>query len=87
MKSKPVEFRTPDGFVLPEGTEAGEDFDVVCTLRAKNNGTLCLVKLGDVDMPGYADREDKSERPEYGQARDMMTGGETTNGPMMGQES
>jgi hypothetical protein len=25
-------------------------------------------------MPGYKDRETKSERPEYGNARQMMTG-------------
>lgn len=77
----------PDGWVAPEGIEVGEDFDQVCTFRMKGTGTLCLVKLGDADMPGYKDKEDKSERPQYGKARDMMTGGQMASGPMMGQES
>lgn len=76
MKTKPVEFAIPAGFTAPEGTEPGEDFDVVCSLRMKGNGTLCLTKLGDVEMPGYQGREDKDERPRYGMARDMMTGGQ-----------
>lgn len=74
MKSKPVEFQIPEGFTIPEGTEPGEEFDVVCSLRAKNNGTLCLTRLGDTEMPGYKDSKgDTAERPKYGQARDMMT--------------
>lgn len=73
MKSKRVEFHIPEGFTLPEGAEPGEDFDLVCSLRVKPNGTLCLTKLGDVEMPGYKDKDDK-QRPEYGQARQMMTG-------------
>lgn len=74
MKSKLVEFAIPEGFTLPEGAEPGEDFDLVCSLRVKAGGTLCLTKLGDVEMPGYNDKEPKTERPEYGQARQMMTG-------------
>jgi len=73
MKSKPVEFGIPEGFTAPEGVEAGEDFDLVCSLRMKAGGTLCLTKLGDVEMPGYKDKDEK-QRPEYGQARQMMTG-------------
>ena len=74
MKSKPVEFAIPEGWVVPEGAEPNEDFDLVCSLRLKPNGTLCLTKLGDVEMPGYRDKESRSERPQYGQARQMMTG-------------
>jgi hypothetical protein len=75
MKSKPVEFQIPEGYTLPEGAEPGEDFDVVCSIRVKANGTLCLVKLGDVEMPGYKDKDkDDKQRPAYGQARQMMTG-------------
>jgi hypothetical protein len=74
MKSKLVEFAIPEGFTLPEGAEPGEDFDLVCSLRVKAGGTLCLTKLGDVEMPGYKNKEPKTERPEYGQARQMMTG-------------
>jgi hypothetical protein len=75
MKSKPVEFQIPKGFTLPEGAEPGEDFDLVCSLRVKPNGTLCLTKLGDVDMPGYGNGDDDSDgKTQYGKARQIMTG-------------
>lgn len=61
MKSKPVEFSAPAG-VVPEGTEANEEFDAVATFRVKESGTICLVKIGEVDMPVY---KDKGERPSY----------------------
>ena len=73
--------------MLPEGTEPGEDFDLVCTLRTRKDGKICLVRLGDVEMPGYRDKEDRGERPQYGKARDMMTGGQTMAGGMMTGES
>ena len=72
MKSKRVEFQIPEGFMLPEGADT--DFDLVCSFRVKPGGTLCLTKLGDVEMPGSTDKEYRSERPQYGQARQMMTG-------------
>lgn len=74
MKSKPPEFDLPDGFMLPEGTEPGSDFDLVCSFRLKKGNRLCLVRLGEFDMPGYDDKDDQS-RPQYGQAREMMTAG------------
>jgi len=78
MKSNRVEFDLPEGFTLPEGTEPGSEFDLVCTFRLKKNKKLCLTELGDFDMPGYDDKEDASEplKPgEYGQAKQMMTAG------------
>lgn len=74
MKAKPVEFPVPEGFMAPEGVEAGKDFDLVCSFRLKPRGTMCLTKLGDLAMPGYDDKDDKPNRPEYGHARQMMTG-------------
>jgi len=75
MKTKQVEFQIPDGFVVPEGTETGEEFDAVCSFRVKDNGTVCLTRLGDTEMPGYREaKEDARERPKYGQAKQMMTG-------------
>lgn len=57
-----MEFTPPAG-VVPEGTTPGEDFDLVCTLRMKEGGTVCIVKAGDVSMPGY---DEKSEsKPSY----------------------
>jgi hypothetical protein len=53
MRTKRVEFAPPEGSV-PEGLGAGEDFDLVCTFRVKDNGEVCLVKFGDTDMPDTA---------------------------------
>lgn len=60
-----VEFPAPKGFVLPEGAEPGQDFDLVCTLRTKENGNICLVQLGDVKMPGYDNREGETKKQDY----------------------
>lgn len=68
MMTKRVEFRPPDGAV-PEGTTAGEEFDSVCTFRVKDNGQICLVKLGDTEMPGYEDSS--SYKQDYQPPQDM----------------
>lgn len=62
MKTKRVEFTPPAG-VVPEGTTPGEEFDVVCTFRVKDGGTICLVEAGDVKMPGYDESSDS--KPTY----------------------
>jgi hypothetical protein len=77
MRNKPVEFRAPDG-VVPEGTSEGEDFDLVTTYRMKGDGNVCLVKIGDVDMPGEGKEKAKGS-PDYSDmSQDMVqsqTGG------------
>ena len=55
--AKRIEFRPPTGSV-PEGLTAVEDFDSVCTFRVKANGDICLVMLGDTQMPGYGEKPD-----------------------------
>ena len=62
-KSKRVEFAPPHGFTMPEGIDKNENFDLVCSFKMKDSGTLCLTMLGDTQMPGY----DSSERhkPDY----------------------
>lgn len=75
MKTKRVEFALPDNFSVPEGMTAGEDFDVVCTLRLKPDGSVCLVMLGDTQMPGYNDVKGVSnDRPDYSGAAKQMAG-------------
>lgn len=69
MKSKRVEFQVPQG-VVPEGTEAGEDFDLVSTFRLKGDGSCCLVQMGDVKMPGYDDKADY--KPDYSEEAQSM---------------
>lgn len=63
VTTKRVEFVPPNG-ATPEGTQAGEEFDAVCTFRVKDNGQICLIQLGDVQMPGYSDSP-MAHKPEY----------------------
>lgn len=60
---KRVEFKAPEGFTLPEGKQAGDTFEEVATFKIKPDGSLCLVELGDVKMPGYG--EDTSDDAQY----------------------
>lgn len=78
---KRIEFTPPAG-VVPEGTKAGEDFDLVSTFRVKNDGQICLVQVGDVKLPGYSDKADKG-RASYADEHKAMLGtggGETQTG-------
>lgn len=61
MRSNKVEFKAPDG-VVPEGTQAGEEFDMVCSFRVKDSGQVCMTMMGDAKMPGY---DEKDKRPDY----------------------
>lgn len=63
LKMKRVEFRPPNG-VVPEGTQAGEEFDAVTTYRVKGDGMICAVMIGDVKMPGYDDSP-MAYKPDY----------------------
>lgn len=61
-------FQPPPNFTPPEGADApGKEFDMVCTLKVEEDGRLCIVKLGDQDMPGYDDDEEDGRhgRPSY----------------------
>lgn len=72
MQGKLVEFKPPAGFVLPEGTGAEGEFDLVSTFRMKPNGNICLVMMGDHKMPGYSDSGAKNKEG-YGEyAKGMM---------------
>lgn len=57
-----LEFKAPAG-LAPEGSEEGTEFEEVATFRVKKNGMICLVAIGDHQLPSY----DKSEH-EYGEA-------------------
>lgn len=58
-----IEFKPPPGLV-PEGAEEGTEFEEVATFRVKKNGTICLVAIGENQMPGY---DGKSSTQEYGE--------------------
>jgi hypothetical protein len=81
--SKKVEFTPPEGFTPPE--HKGDEFDLVCTFRVKEGGTICLIKLGETNMPGYehdegGEHEDSEHKPSYGE----YTKGMTSMMPSMG---
>ncbi len=72
MKTK-IEFSAPPG-TIPEGTAAGEEFDLVCTFRVKSNADICLVVLGDVHMPGYSEKGRDKGKPSYADEHKAMMG-------------
>ena len=78
MDKKRVEFPIPKGFTLPEGTGRGDEFDAVCTFRVKENGDICLTRLGDTTMPGY--EKDKGHKPTYSGIVEQM---QAAREPMM----
>ena len=53
---KRVEFKPPAG-VVPEGTMSGSTFEEVSTFRVKKNGDICLIAIGQKQMPGYSDKD------------------------------
>lgn len=84
MKSNPVEFMPPAG-VVPETTSPGDEFDLVTTYRLKPDGKVCLVKAGDVDMPGYGDKDKgMAKAPDYS---NMAEGMRSAMASGMGEQS
>lgn len=62
---KKVEFKPPSDFQPPEVADPGKDWDMVCSFRTQPDGSICMTKLGDTDMPGYgskAGKEDDEQR-------------------------
>lgn len=79
---KRIEFTPPAG-VVPEGTKAGEEFDLVSTFRVKPDGNICLVMIGDTKLPGYSDNDKSKGKPSYADEHEAMMGsggGETQTG-------
>ena len=55
---KLIEFKPPKDAPIPEGLAAGETFSEMGTFRLKPNGDLCLVAIGDAQLPGYDMKDD-----------------------------
>lgn len=62
--AKKIEFRLPEGFVVPEDVSKNGQFEALATIHLKDGGKACLVALDDYRMPGYKDG-DKDEPEEY----------------------
>lgn len=54
---KRVEFKPPKGWIAPEGKSGSDTFDQLCTFRVKSNGDVCLIAMGETQMPGYEDKQ------------------------------
>ena len=78
-KGDRVEFRPPNGFSVPEGSEEKGEFDLVCSFRVKPDGMVCMTQLGDHKMPGYDGKEEETEetktRPDYKELASSVTAG------------
>lgn len=70
MKSKKVRFVPPNGTV-PEGTQAGDEFDLVTTYRMDEDGQCCMVRMGDTQMD--YDKHEKSKPDYHDMANNIMS--------------
>lgn len=62
---KEIEFEAPKGFLPPEDSEPGKPFEVLATIRLKEDGKLCLEALDGAPVgEKYADKESKPEMPD-----------------------
>lgn len=76
--TKLIEFKIPEGYTVPEGTEAGGEWQEMGTYRLKKNGMMCLVAIGDHKLPGYKNgdspKQDMGEKA-VNRYNGMMNGG------------
>ena len=71
MKSdQKVEFVPPQGFSAPEGSNDGH-FSLVCDFEVNGN-KVCMTKFGDMDMPGYDDKDAPQSKPDYSDMAQSM---------------
>lgn len=55
--AKEIEFPAPEGFAPPENSEPGNPFEVLATIRQKENGMLCLEALDGAPVSPEEDGE------------------------------
>lgn len=58
---KEIEFPAPKGFAPPEDSEPGKPFEVLATIRQKEDGTLCLEALDGAPVSPEEDGEAVTE--------------------------
>ena len=63
---KEIEFDAPKGFAPPEDSEPGKPFEVLATIRQKEDGKLCLEAVDGVAVTAA----EKSETPEMEESED-----------------
>lgn len=72
MKNYKMTFMPPKGAV-PEGTKAGDEFDLVTTYRLTASGECCITRMGDMPVGG----EENKGKPDYRRYTDDMRAGMT----------
>jgi hypothetical protein len=65
---KEIEFESPEGFAAPEDTEQGKSFEVLATLRQKEDGKLCLEAIDGVAVTSA----EAKETPEMEEEEDFL---------------
>lgn len=63
-----IEFDAPEGFELPEGVEVGKEFDLVATFKVKEDGEMCLQKVGGLPV-----KRASSQAPERSVGQGMVS--------------
>jgi len=53
-------FKLPPGFTLPEGTQEGEEFEVVTTAKVQGD-EMEISKVEGIAIPGYEEPEEMEE--------------------------
>jgi len=64
--AKEIEFQAPKGFSPPEDSTPGQPFEVMASVRMKENGMLCLEAIDGVSVSP----EEQAETPEEENAED-----------------
>ena len=68
-----IEFKPPKEYHAPEGKGDGDEFEELVKFKIKKDGSLCLVEIGEVPMPGYKDDEGEDKPPDSrGYVQNMM---------------
>lgn len=61
-------FPIPQGFNWPKGKK---ETRVMATFRDEGEGNICLVEMGGVKLPGYA-QEEPSQEEDLNEKRDLL---------------
>ena len=61
---KTITFKRPEGVTVPDGTEAGQSFRAMATLKLGAGGDVQLTEIDGEALDGAKDKEDDTTDPE-----------------------
>lgn len=73
MENHKIEFVTPEGLTLPEGTQPGDKVELMAEFQVKPDGRMCIVSIEGAAMPGYG-KMDMPEKKEMGKDMEPESG-------------